>query len=404
MNDWHEPPHPSPGTYQTLVDDFSSYLDFSQLPYDAHDALMDSTFCLDAPPLDADQDALFRELHKQQQQQHPLDLHKYQHVPPTPTSMDLLYHAPQFRDELFTPLLSPAVAPLAYNYAPAAAFSPLTSPALAAHAYSHIPPPSPALAPRKGPGARRTSAASRNPARVVRASPSMKPVRKRPPPPLASPPPPQLTPASSNASVSPEPLPARLMPPPQRQTPASLMRLPPSAVRADDIPPVGMDTSEFLHCDVQRAPAPPPAPPRKRGSVASSPALAPRISPLLAPNVHSDSHAFLLASKSNYQNIVEGNTAQLGLSYPEHLSTNLTSKRTSHKIAEQGRRNRINNALAEMAGLLPPVVADDAKDSTSKASTVELALLPFAPHTRAHNLASIALYFPRDQPDASDAA
>ena len=27
-----------------------------------------------------------------------------------------------------------------------------------------------------------------------------------------------------------------------------------------------------------------------------------------------------------------------------------------------------------MAGLLPPVVADDAKDSTSKASTVELAI------------------------------
>lgn len=41
------------------------------------------------------------------------------------------------------------------------------------------------------------------------------------------------------------------------------------------------------------------------------------------------------------------------MSYPEALSTNLTSKRTSHKIAEQGRRNRINNALQEIASLLP---------------------------------------------------
>ena len=90
-----------------------------------------------------------------------------------------------------------------------------------------------------------------------------------------------------------------------------------------------------------------------------------------------DTSAFLLASKSNYQNIVEGNHSHLGLQYPEHLSTNLTSKRTSHKIAEQGRRNRINNALAEMAGLLPPVSADggaSCKEQTSKASTVELAI------------------------------
>lgn len=39
--------------------------------------------------------------------------------------------------------------------------------------------------------------------------------------------------------------------------------------------------------------------------------------------------------------------------YPEALSKNLNSKRTSHKIAEQGRRNRINTALQEMQSLLP---------------------------------------------------
>jgi hypothetical protein len=82
-----------------------------------------------------------------------------------------------------------------------------------------------------------------------------------------------------------------------------------------------------------------------------------------------------------------------GVSYPSELSTNLTSKRTSHKIAEQGRRNRINSALQEIATLLPSGVVIEGKDSgaesgdkkdskdskngggpNSKASTVELAI------------------------------
>lgn len=82
------------------------------------------------------------------------------------------------------------------------------------------------------------------------------------------------------------------------------------------------------------------------------------------------------------------------MSYPTELSTNLTSKRTSHKIAEQGRRNRINSALMEMATLLPQVKKDPKEEAAeaerererekkgggggnvpnSKASTVELAI------------------------------
>lgn len=64
----------------------------------------------------------------------------------------------------------------------------------------------------------------------------------------------------------------------------------------------------------------------------------------------------MLATKSNYQNLVEGNNLT-GVTYPTELSTNLTSKKTSHKIAEQGRRNRINTALHEMQALLPAVAA-----------------------------------------------
>lgn len=130
----------------------------------------------------------------------------------------------------------------------------------------------------------------------------------------------------------------------------------------------------------------------RRGSVHVSPALLPRISPNIKPLLPGtpgmsaeDSASRLLMSKSNYQNILEGNTVP-GVSYPSELSTNLTSKRTSHKIAEQGRRNRINSALQIMAGLIPEkeglgsTEEDEKKESkqanaaNSKASVVENAI------------------------------
>lgn len=148
---------------------------------------------------------------------------------------------------------------------------------------------------------------------------------------------------------------------------------------------------------------------KKRGSVSTSgsamvsPALRPKISPSIKPllpegtTLHSPQHALLLASKSNYQNLLEGNHLP-GVSYPDSLSTGLTSKRTSHKVAEQGRRNRINDALKEMQALIPsssggkgsveesgevdsPEVGADgketkesiAKSNSSKAATVESA-------------------------------
>jgi len=134
---------------------------------------------------------------------------------------------------------------------------------------------------------------------------------------------------------------------------------------------------------------------KKRGSVSSvhvSPALRPKISPNIKPLLPGgvsaeEAASHLLATKSNYQRILEGNTVP-GVSYPSELSTNLTSKRTSHKIAEQGRRNRINSALQEIATLLPHPPKDskapeeepvDKRDKSggapnSKASTVEMAI------------------------------
>lgn len=129
----------------------------------------------------------------------------------------------------------------------------------------------------------------------------------------------------------------------------------------------------------------------RHGSISASPILRPRVSPRISPRIsprldsssssihnmqhnnkrssmsggsnnininnmnrmgHASDLSALLASKSNYQNIVEGNHNQLGLVYPDTLSADLTSKRTSHKIAEQGRRNRINTALADLAKML----------------------------------------------------
>ncbi|PNS13829.1 Sterol regulatory element-binding protein 1 [Sphaceloma murrayae] len=104
---------------------------------------------------------------------------------------------------------------------------------------------------------------------------------------------------------------------------------------------------------------------KKRSSVSGgsqmvSPALRPKISPSIKPLLpdgatQEQTQAFLLASKSNYTHLLEG-TLLPGVSYPESLSSGLTSKRTSHKIAEQGRRNRINEALKEMQALLPPPI------------------------------------------------
>ncbi|KAJ5655644.1 hypothetical protein N7507_007594 [Penicillium longicatenatum] len=98
---------------------------------------------------------------------------------------------------------------------------------------------------------------------------------------------------------------------------------------------------------------------RKRPSVSSthaSPQLRPKISPSIQPLMRAGSENFaqdaLFASKSNYQHILDG-TLPSGVSYPEALAENLSSKRTNHKLAEQGRRNRINSALKEIEALVP---------------------------------------------------
>lgn len=59
------------------------------------------------------------------------------------------------------------------------------------------------------------------------------------------------------------------------------------------------------------------------------------------------------------------------MNYPDSLSTGLTSKRTSHKVAEQGRRNRINDALKEMQSLLPKSSAKVGKETSNSEGSPE---------------------------------
>lgn len=104
---------------------------------------------------------------------------------------------------------------------------------------------------------------------------------------------------------------------------------------------------------------------KRQQSSHTSPAIRPRISPSIKPLLPEGvpistpmtpaETALLLATKSNYQNLLEGNRLH-GVTFPETLSEGLSQKRVSHKLAEQGRRDRMNIALQEMASLIPSEV------------------------------------------------
>lgn len=81
-----------------------------------------------------------------------------------------------------------------------------------------------------------------------------------------------------------------------------------------------------------------------------------------------------LASKSNYQHILEGTHSKIGLSYPETLSAELSSKKTNHKLAEQERRNRINSALQDLSALISTSSKPEKSTPSSKADIVESAI------------------------------
>ncbi|OMJ16433.1 hypothetical protein AYI70_g6603 [Smittium culicis] len=65
-----------------------------------------------------------------------------------------------------------------------------------------------------------------------------------------------------------------------------------------------------------------------------------------------------LTSKSNYQNVIDGESDKLGLSYPKEIYNKLLSRRTVHKAAEQQRRDIQRCAFDELKTLLPELSED----------------------------------------------
>ena len=96
-------------------------------------------------------------------------------------------------------------------------------------------------------------------------------------------------------------------------------------------------------------------------SVASSPAIGPhnpkhKTSPdlrAILPGGMSPQVGAMLASKSNYQHIVDGTYDQLNISYPEGMTQGLEVRRTSHKAAEQKRRDHLKECFEQLRTILP---------------------------------------------------
>ncbi|KAG0328711.1 hypothetical protein BGZ99_004793 [Dissophora globulifera] len=102
-----------------------------------------------------------------------------------------------------------------------------------------------------------------------------------------------------------------------------------------------------------------------RGSISAQPLLvSPRAQPILAspslkpwlPGVSTTEVMARLASKSNYQNILDGDHTALGLSYNTDLHSGIELRRTSHKAAEQKRRDSLKHCFDGLRQMIPNIV------------------------------------------------
>ncbi|KAJ3216533.1 hypothetical protein HDU67_009318 [Dinochytrium kinnereticum] len=90
------------------------------------------------------------------------------------------------------------------------------------------------------------------------------------------------------------------------------------------------------------------------GSATLNALISPSLKPILPGTATiSPDAAIRLAQKSNYQNMLEGDSEMLGLDYDGDLSTGVELKRTSHKQAEQRRRDSLKQCFDELKKVLP---------------------------------------------------
>ncbi|CAE6477930.1 unnamed protein product [Rhizoctonia solani] len=95
--------------------------------------------------------------------------------------------------------------------------------------------------------------------------------------------------------------------------------------------------------------------PKSGTSVRQSPAILPMISPAIKPGLTAEAIAHL-STKSNYQNTLEGRAAALGIN-PSSSSSSYgpDGRKTSHKAAEQKRRDSLKAGFDDLRLLLPPI-------------------------------------------------
>ncbi|TPX60482.1 hypothetical protein SpCBS45565_g07496 [Spizellomyces sp. 'palustris'] len=84
--------------------------------------------------------------------------------------------------------------------------------------------------------------------------------------------------------------------------------------------------------------------------------VSPCLKPLLPNGSANNMDAALrLTQKSNYQNIKEGHTEQLGLKYNKDVTASVEARRDCHKQAEQRRRDSLKQCFDELRQVLPPI-------------------------------------------------
>lgn len=179
----------------------------------------------------------------------------------------------------------------------------------------------------------------------------------------AMPPPPIPISGSKSASSSPAFAPV---------TPASIMNMPSRRRQSGSIPPSPVSSLKSPHLipalkSPQLHPTPsinpavlspnlPPTAGHSRSSsvAASSPtnAISPSLKPILPGQMSADAVA-RLANKSNYQNILDGDSQSLGLTYASDIQSGIASRRSSHKAAEQKRRDSLKQCFDDLRRLLP---------------------------------------------------
>ncbi|CAG8519939.1 17014_t:CDS:2 [Dentiscutata heterogama] len=92
------------------------------------------------------------------------------------------------------------------------------------------------------------------------------------------------------------------------------------------------------------------------------PTISPSLKPKL-PGVIAEEVAEKLASQSNYKNILEGTSKSLGISYSSDVHSSLESRRTTHKAAEQKRRDSLKQSFDELKKVIPlhSITSDNTK-------------------------------------------